>query len=733
MTRFLLAGIVIVAMSGAAYAANPDCEAPNMLILQDKSGSMADPVSGWAGDSKFEIARNAVQSILNTYGAQMRFGLAMFPWTGGCSVGSVRVPPGDNTSSQIMSVFNSGQAQANGSTPMADSLNLLSGESSIHDPNRRNFVLFITDGMDTCANDPNNEPVQAVSNLVSSGVQGVFVVGFGGGVDAGVLSNMAQTGGFPRAGNPSYYQADSAADLSNALNAIIDIVTQEICDGKDNDCDGDIDEGIAPQACSGLCGATGNKQCKNGAWTSCMDGQGKPIPGAGDEGKPCDTGKEGICKDGLWKCDAQKKLLCVQQKQPGTEVCNGLDDDCDGDVDEDDNGDTLVQPCVTTCGGGDMLCVNGKFDETTCDGPLPGNACGGCGLTPREECNGQDDDCDGTVDDNAVCEEEGQICISGRCIGRCVANECPYGKTCKTVQGQMMCVDDTDLACIDKTCGEGTVCQEGSCVPIPCTEGATKCQGGVRQRCESGAWKADPCLQGWECANSVCVEISCYTEGCPDGFICTAGACNDPDPCAGKSCGTDEFCRDGTCVKACAYVDCPSDTTCRDGTCFSDPCAGMTCPDGFKCSQGKCTEDPCYWVGCGIGRACVAGKCEDDPCRAIRCPGNSVCWNSQCVKPGDVPEVHYPDGGTIKKDGGGGEDDTGGVATRDVGGGVGGGDDQEHADGGGPGGGGGLTGEDNTADLGCACASVGTGGTGPAAALLVFVLGLVALVVLRRR
>lgn len=64
------------------------------------------------------------------------------------------------------------------------------------------------------------------------------------------------------------------------------------------------------------------------------------------------------------------------------EQCNGLDDDCDGSTDED-----LVQACDTACGPGTQACVSGGWGG--CDAPPP----------QAESCNIVDDDCNGQVDD----------------------------------------------------------------------------------------------------------------------------------------------------------------------------------------------------------------------------------------------------------------------------------------------------------------------------------------------
>jgi len=69
-----------------------------------------------------------------------------------------------------------------------------------------------------------------------------------------------------------------------------------VCDGFDEDCDGELDEDFVPA--------------------------------------PCDTGRAGICAVGLSQCFNGVED-CVQQEMEAVEVCNGLDDDCDEGVDED--------------------------------------------------------------------------------------------------------------------------------------------------------------------------------------------------------------------------------------------------------------------------------------------------------------------------------------------------------------------------------------------------------------
>lgn len=138
--------------------------------------------------------------------------------------------------------------------------------------------------------------------------------------------------------------------------------SEEICDNKDNDCDGTTDN--IKKNCSSVCEAG-----------------------------------EQICQSGVWgQCDA---------RQPSDELCNGLDDDCDGIVDNPEK--TPVQICYDgpqqslvygECRPGIKTCISGKYD--TCVKQV---------LPQREICNGKDDDCDGIIDNGFEGKETYNIII----------------------------------------------------------------------------------------------------------------------------------------------------------------------------------------------------------------------------------------------------------------------------------------------------------------------------------
>ncbi len=132
----------------------------------------------------------------------------------------------------------------------------------------------------------------------------------------------------------------------------------EVCDGIDNDCNGEIDDG------------------DGSVWHLDRDGDGFGAEG-GEEWSGCEPPPGYVAEAG--DCDDFDPLI-----HPGAEErCNGLDDDCDGELppDELDGDDDGLSACEGDCDDSDPAVAHG----------IP------------EACDGIDNDCDGEIDEGDVC------------------------------------------------------------------------------------------------------------------------------------------------------------------------------------------------------------------------------------------------------------------------------------------------------------------------------------------
>ncbi|MBI5478388.1 MAG: hypothetical protein HY906_05995, partial [Deltaproteobacteria bacterium] len=298
--------------------------------------------------------------------------------------------------------------------------------------------------------------------------------------------------------------------------------TPEVCDGKDNNCDGIIDGfaracypagepgcDVGSGQCQGIC-RLGTELCPRLLTPAASNSFGPCTGAVTPQPELCnglDDDCNGIVDDVPGGCGS----VCV----PAPEVCNGKDDDCNGIVDDNPLGEG--DPCVDAfdpalagvgiCLAGRKHCQNGVF---VCLGQVGPQA---------EICNCLDEDCDGAVDNGDTCPP-GYACLDCACQPGCSAGEfpCPPDRRCVDPATHDPCATAEHAGCF--------------CLPDPCVTAA--CDRAT-QRCEVVADVAvcvDRCPPDQCAPPTVCIPgdghcADCYELGCAEGEVCAGwpGSC----------------------------------------------------------------------------------------------------------------------------------------------------------------------------------------------------------------
>jgi hypothetical protein len=167
--------------------------------------------------------------------------------------------------------------------------------------------------------------------------------------------------------------------------------TDETCNLKDDDCNGKIDDISSNEPFIGSLEDAGFE-----AGVQCYTSMGQGLCSAGIIG--CDMmGKKG-CVPILMERDPDGGLPGIQD-----ELCNGFDDDCNGTVDDVQNGGTCqIDNKKGVCANGEYTCINAM------------DGCKQVNFPMAETCNNKDDNCNGMTDENAPCQFG--TCQNGQCF-----------------------------------------------------------------------------------------------------------------------------------------------------------------------------------------------------------------------------------------------------------------------------------------------------------------------------
>jgi len=348
---------------------------------------------------------------------------------------------------------------------------------------------------------------------------------------------------------------------------------------------------------------------------------------------------------------------------PAEEACDGADNDCDGDTDEDtcDDGNECTQDSCLGAAG----CQNDPLDGFECK---DGDICTVADHCIAGECIGSpvicddsnlctDDMCNPTggcsyvpnylpCDDGDPCTV-GDGCSDGKCSGTTVPCDCMADKDCAQLEdgnlcnGTLVCdMSETPFKCrVDESTVVTCPASDDVCLASVCDPESGKC-GMVPDHEGFACSDGDACTIGDACGQGSCVAGIPLV--CADNNPCTDDSCDSKLGCAytpnslpcddADVCTVGDVCKGGACLPGTVELPCDDANPCTDDSC--NPKKGclhapnaLPCDDGNLCTQGDL---------CGNG-SCVAGPllvCNDaNPCTDDSCNPELGCVYSQNQAP----------------------------------------------------------------------------------------------------
>ncbi len=452
---------------------------------------------------------------------------------------------------------------------------------------------------------------------------GLCVVSGGG---AGVAAQACESGAAPEScydGAPGTQGKGACRSgqrfcVAGAFTKCLDqlLPSAETCNGKDDDCNGMVDD-IGEQSCALTgavpCGSAGKLVCRGGApscelatmeLTETCNGKDDDCDGKVDElpSVPCfPDGKDGcsidaagsphckgVCVSGMTQCKGGV-ASCVGAITETSELCEAAsavayDQNCDGQVDE---GCACSGASSRECYAGPKSTQMGTecgLGTQTCGSDGTWQACGGQALPKAETCTnpGKDDDCNGKVDDVATL---GQPCLDPTRKGECSKGmfQCSArvaAPVCVGQAKQMELCDALDQDCDGNPVNGFDLNSEAMCgaCDVTCSSGQSCCAGQCFSKAELGVSDANCGMCGKACGTSrYCCQGECLSAGLGSPGSLVHASCQCAQDCGAKSC----------CGTSC--VDLMADKN-NCGAC------GFSCANsngggqsgGAKCKAGSC-------------------------------------------------------------------------------------------------------------------------------------------------